>query len=500
MSHFILGQTATLGGILLGHGLEEIFHLRDPKPFGHVLAESGALLACFGVMNRVTPWLFGRRFHNTLERLELKSRALLAEGPRWNFDLPNLSPQSAIAGAAFKNPSTKAGEFILLSENNGDKKNITGVFSVSKAPSSPLGKDPFRVDSVTQMMNRMRDPKLGFLSALIDHDITFFLEAEFKESVFLPPLLSYLNVLATRNSIPLGRMFVLKINPPGGEPQTELVLTRKKEGFTKLSPFFTSPEASPSSPLSGTGKHVLPEFKDTIPRFTPRNPTPLPEPSVPETIGFNNIPDLELTPPPKLFDKSVSSKLEAKVDLPLIAERPEALPTFVRTSNMRAKPGKIIPIILKGFDFDIESAKDSLVGLEDTLVEGAIWKIYIPVSKQTAVLTNINHRIEIKFLNDPLWANFETQKFLTNLFVRKAEELYLEFALMGENPDRTDDVVTKIKFYDKVLSRKALAEFVLQGLKDFQVKGKEFILELSKRDENLYFEKNQEGTWGQIFK
>src|SRR5262249_25399574 len=72
----VIQQAGMLGGILLGHGLEESFQLRAHQAGATTLVDSLALLLQFNVAGNLTRHAFGEGFHAWEQGLELQSRYL----------------------------------------------------------------------------------------------------------------------------------------------------------------------------------------------------------------------------------------------------------------------------------------------------------------------------------------------------------------------------------------------------------------------------------------
>src|SRR5262249_11211098 len=72
----VIQQAGMLGGILLGHGLEESFQLRAHQAGATTLVDSLALLLQFNVAGNLTRHAFGEGFHAWEQGLEWRNRQL----------------------------------------------------------------------------------------------------------------------------------------------------------------------------------------------------------------------------------------------------------------------------------------------------------------------------------------------------------------------------------------------------------------------------------------
>ncbi len=200
-------QAGMLGGILLGHRLEEAVGFRRPVDGATTLTDSLAMLLQFHVGGRLSQAVFGTRFQRWNAELDGRSRAMSERIPSHFSDIGgpgNWVPALAGGHAPLRSPNLEARrpffsrpqDFIV--QMSGERKNtpavglpVLGVSESSGPPLPPARERGIRIDVEPELPERSgRTPDDLFAAPLRPNEIL----ARLRGQAILPELISRIEV------------------------------------------------------------------------------------------------------------------------------------------------------------------------------------------------------------------------------------------------------------------------------------------------------------------
>jgi len=519
-------QGGMLGGILLGHSLEEQLGLRRPQDGATTLTDSLAMLLQFNVAGRLTRQAFGNRFAAWERGLDLRSEAL-ARAPRPRFDLfPEAGLETALvpAGTGLPRPLGRRGplapQVLMMEGNDGEGGNgrlgsdrpgreapapeprrradpdTTMSFSTAanrpKALTAtgelePLGRDPLEVESAVQLIRRIQDPELNFRETLREHDMEFHLKAPVGTELatarverLIPGLIQYLNALAIGQSIPAGRKIVI-VQQGEGIGWRRFSLIKGAEGFECHPPLPTSSETAENAPHAPTAE--IAEVRPEAPTSEAKPPSDPPQPA-------NRSAERAAEAEPPRFN---AEEEEARA-IPLRGQSPDSLPRLLALAARQAQRRGIAGLVLlERGELRLEDlASLAPEGLAE-LPEGSAFRLWVTESRRSFRATLEEGRLRWEEAEDKAW---DHSAIFSTATVRSVAEAYqvLSAYARAEGASAGGDLV--LRFRGAAPSTDALAEFLGGTLDRFSPAGRDRLqVEFSDETPPLAFRRGENGRW-----
>ncbi|MCC6273344.1 MAG: hypothetical protein IT572_07740 [Deltaproteobacteria bacterium] len=519
-------QTGMLGGILLGHALEEQLGLRRPQEGATTLTDSMAMLLQFNVAGRLTRQTFGNRFAAWERGLDLRSEAL-ASAPRPQFHLfPGAGLEAALVpvGSGLFRPSGRRGplapQVLMMEGNDGEGGNgrpgsdLPGretpapeprrradadtTLSFSTAANRPKaltatgelelpGRDPLEVESAAQLIRRIQDPELNFRETLREHDMEFHLKppagtelAIARIERLIPGLVQYLNAVSIGQSIPAGRRIVI-VQLGEGLGWRRFSLIKGAEGFECHSPLPQGSEVAENAPRTPTAEAA--EASSETEAAVPRPPSDPPQTA---TRGPDRSPEPE--------NPRISMEEESARAIPLRGQSPDSLPRLLALSARQAqRRGTTGLVLLERGELRLEDLQAIVPEGSGEIPEGTAFRLWVPESRRTFEATLEGGGLRWTEAADKGWDHPAIFSTATVRSVAEAYQALLAHA-RAEGASSGGDLV--LRFRGPTPAVDALAEFLGGTLDRFPPIGRERLqVEFSDETPGLSFRLGQNGRW-----
>ncbi|MFO1463045.1 MAG: hypothetical protein U1F66_04660 [bacterium] len=525
----LLQQGGMFTGILLGHRLEELTGLRPRQAGATTLVDSLALLLQFNLAGRLTRAAFGPNFAAWEAGLELRSQALTQNG-RPGY-LPALTsnpiPWAGVAtvrGVPGSRPPRWVAPQILMMMNGDGEGNGGGRSEGSEPPGSgtesrrrrdpdvtmpfstaaqraqageaapPSGaRDPFQVDSPTQLVRRILDNDLNFRETLPETDLEFHIKAQpsleggpiSRLERYIPPLLVHLNAISIGASIPEGRRVVIVQEGEG--------LARRRYELIRQGPRF---ECHPPLPEADAAE---PPTRETPPAPAPVEPKPLealrelfPKPAE-EAEPVERSPEAV----PEANGAKWNLEEEEARSIPLRGQLVETLPRLLalaaRQSQRRGLPGLVL---LQEGELNLQTLQSLGPEAAAELTDGAVFKVFVAQSRTSFRGTVEGQALRWEPLGDE--SAWDVSTIFSTVTVRGVVELYQTLLAYHRSEIAPSSTELVIRFRNPAPSRDALSEFLASALDRIPPSGRDTVkVEFSGGEPELVFRRGESGRWEQ---
>ncbi|MDL1872591.1 hypothetical protein FBR05_10320 [Deltaproteobacteria bacterium PRO3] len=519
-------QTGMLGGILLGHALEEQLGLRPHRDGATTLTDSLAMLLQFNVAGRLTRQAFGTRFAAWERGLDLQSEAL-ARAPRPSFPRPvweALEPSLVPAGTGLPRTSGRrslwAPQVLMMAGNAGEGGNgrpgsdrpghdapapeprrrddPDTTMSFSTAANRPKamtateelelpGRDPLEVESAVQLIRRIQDPELNFRETLREHDMEFHLKAPAGTELptarierVIPGLIQYLNALAIGQSIPAGRRIVI-VQQGEGLGWRRFSLIKGAEGFECHPPLPASSDTADNAPRAPTAEAA--EIRPEAPASEAKPPSDPPQ--------SGSRPAERTAESEPLRFNAEEEEVRA---IPLRGQSPDSLPRLLALAARQAqRRGITAQVLLEGGELRLEDLASVVPEGLAELPEGSAFRLWVTESRRSFRARLEEGRLRWEEAEDKAWDHSAIFSTATVRSVAEAYQVLLAYARAEGAPTGGDLV---LRFRGSAPSPDALAEFLAGTLDRFPPTGRERLqVEFSDETPPLLFRRGEKGRW-----